>query len=192
MVDAYQASVDSLQALGADPLSEFERAGVDSRAEAFVRAGAPEALAREVAALRPMTAASDIADLAKSARRPVAAAARLYHQTGSHFRFDRLRAAAGAVGKGDHFERLAVRRLIEDMLSEQCALSRAVTASAGPQAGDSSDSARDAVERWIEGRSELVRKTLRAVEEVEQSAGGWSFAKLTIANAALRELVATA
>jgi glutamate dehydrogenase len=138
-----------------------------------------------------MTAASDIADLAKSARREVTTVARIYHQTGSYFRFDRLRAAAGSFGKGDHFERLAVRRLIEDMLSEQCALARAVTSAASPQAGDTAESAREAVEQWASSRADLVRRSLRSVDEVEQSGGGWSFAKLTIANAALRELVAS-
>jgi glutamate dehydrogenase len=139
-----------------------------------------------------MTASSDIADLAKAARRPVAASARIYHQTGAAFRFDRLRAAAGGVSRGDHFEALAVRRLIEDMLSEQCALTRAITAAAPPQAGDSSDSAREAVESWIADREELVRRATKTVDEVEQSGGGWSFAKLTIANASLRELVSSA
>jgi glutamate dehydrogenase len=85
-----------------------------------------------------------------------------------------------------------VRRLIEDMLSEQCALTRAVTAAAPPQAGDTSDSAREAVESWMAEREELVRRAMRTVDEVEQSGGGWSFAKLTIANASLRELVSAA
>jgi glutamate dehydrogenase len=33
-----------------------------------------------------------------------------------------------------------------------------------------------------------VRAVRRAMEEVEKAPGGWTFAKLTIANAALREL----
>jgi glutamate dehydrogenase len=41
-------------------------------------------------------------------------------------------------------------------------------------------------------REELVRRAMRTVDEVEQSGGGWSFAKLTIANASLRELVSAA
>jgi glutamate dehydrogenase len=92
------------------------------------------------------------------------------------------------VARADHFEQLAVRRLIEDMLSEQCALSSAITASAPPDAGDNNDSARAAVEAWVRDREEQVRRAVRTVDEVEQAGGGWSFAKLTIANASLREL----
>ena len=39
-------------------------------------------------------------------------------------------------------------------------------------------------------RGEPVRAARRQVEEIGKSTGGWSFAKLTIANAALRELSA--
>jgi len=38
----------------------------------------------------------------------------------------------------------------------------------------------------------VVRAVRNAVDEIEQAGGGWSFAKLTIVNAALRELVAAA
>jgi glutamate dehydrogenase len=33
-----------------------------------------------------------------------------------------------------------------------------------------------------------VRSAKRTVEDIENAGGGWTFAKLTIANAALREL----
>jgi len=190
MIDAYLAPADALQALGAEPLSDFEREGVERRAARFVSLGAPEGLAREVAVLRPLTATSDIADLAKGARRPVAAVARLYHQTGAAFGFDRLRAAAGGVARADHYERLAVRRLIEDMLAEQCAIAKAVITAAAPTVGDTNDSAAEAVRSWMAARDEEVRRALRGVAEIEAAGGGWSFAKLTIANAALRELAA--
>jgi glutamate dehydrogenase len=190
MIEAYRAPADALRGLGAEVLSTFEHETVERRIANYVALGAPEALAREVAVLRPLTATTDIADLAAAARRTVPAAARLYHQTGAVFGFDRLRYAAGGVARGDHFERLAVRRLIEDMLAEQRALTEAVISSAPPHAGDSNESARAAVEGWISGREAQARRALRNVEEVEASGGGWSFAKLTIANAALRELAA--
>jgi glutamate dehydrogenase len=190
LIDAYRSPGDAVQALGVEPLSDFETSEVERRVARFTELGAPETLAREVAVLRPLTATTDIADLARSSGRPVEAVARLYHQTGAVFGFDRLRYAAGGVSRGDHFERLAVRRLIEDMLAEQSALTAAVTAEAPPDAGASNAAARGAVERWIAGREAQARRALKTVEEVDASGGGWSFAKLTIANAALRELAA--
>jgi glutamate dehydrogenase len=190
LIEAYRAPADALQGLGAEPLSDFETAEVERRSKRFVKLGAPEGLAHEVAVLRPLTATTDIADLARSTGRPVESVARIYHQTGAAFGFDRLRAAASAVARGDHFERLAVRRLIEDMLAEQSALTTAVTAQAPADAGESNEAALAAVEAWIAGREAQARRALKNVEEVEASGGGWSFAKLTIANAALRELAA--
>ncbi|HEX8570510.1 MAG TPA: NAD-glutamate dehydrogenase [Caulobacteraceae bacterium] len=192
MISAYREPVDALQRQGPDMLSTFERGQVEQRAAGFVGLGAPEALAREVAALRPLTASSDIADLAKNAKRPVDATARMYFETGEAFGFDRLRTAASGVARGDHYERLAVRRVIEDILQEQCAMTATILKAAPAAAGDTQDSAEAAVQAWIEQRGDRVRRALRQVEEVEQSGAGWSFAKLTIANAALRELCSSA
>ena len=76
--------------------------------------------------MRPLVAAADIGDLAQESGWPVAAMARLYHQVGAAFDFDRLRAAAGSIPSIDHFDRLAVRRMIEDLMNEQSTLTRAV------------------------------------------------------------------
>jgi glutamate dehydrogenase len=190
LIDTYREPAAALQALGADPLSDFETAQVERRTARFIELGAPDGLAREIAVLRPLTATTDLADLARRSGRPVEAVARLYHQTGAVFGFDRLRAAASSVARGDHFERLAVRRLIEDMLAEQSALAAAVASEAPPEAGQSNETARAAVEAWVVRREAQARRALKNVEEVEASGGGWSFAKLTIANAALRELAA--
>ena len=45
---------------------------------------------------------------------------------------------------------------------------------------------------WAALRRETVEAAKRAVEEIEAAGGGWTFAKLTIANAALRELAVEA
>ena len=141
--------------------------------------------------LRPLTATSDVADLARDVNWPVAAAARLYHQVGALFHFDRLRTAAGGLPSGDHYERMASRRLIEDMLTEQADLTRAVARAASPAAGADAQAANQAIEAWIGERAAEVEQARRTVEEIEL-AGDWTFAKLTIVNAALRELAASA
>ncbi|MHB8284587.1 MAG: hypothetical protein ACYDD1_07915, partial [Caulobacteraceae bacterium] len=38
-------------------------------------------------------------------------------------------------------------------------------------------------------RQEAMDRAARTFDEVEQAAGGWTFAKLTIANAAIRAVV---
>jgi len=149
-----------------------------------VKAGAPEALAQQIAALQWLTTAADLVDLTAASKQPLASVTRLYHQVGAAFAFDRLRAAAGNFRGGDSFERLATRRLIEDMLCEQTALTGAVLKTAEAK-GDTAK----AVAAWAARHAEPVQAVKNAVEDIEKAGGDWTFAKLTIVNAALRELV---
>jgi len=187
----YGPGLKSLRKLTPDILAPVERATFEKRVEQLVAAGAPQDLARQVSALQPLSTAADLVDLAEASSWPIANVARLYHQTGAVFAFDRLREAAGGFTAGDAFERTAVRRLIEDLLAEQAALTQAVMTFAGnPQAGDSDGTAQAAIASWAALRRDLAGRARQTVEEIEAAGGDWTFAKLTIANAALRELAA--
>ncbi|RYE82232.1 MAG: hypothetical protein EOO75_20995, partial [Myxococcales bacterium] len=120
------------------------------------------------------------------------AMARLYHQVGAAFDFDRLRAAAGSIPSADHFDRLAVRRLIEDLMNEQVVLTRAVARASKESVGASEAAAEAAVDAWIGPRQSVVEGVRASVDEIEQSGAGWTFAKLTIANSSIREIAASA
>ncbi|MFI4973716.1 MAG: NAD-glutamate dehydrogenase [Caulobacterales bacterium] len=189
LVDAYRPAADDLKTLVPMILSPFEQKAAVRRATQWTKAGAPKDVAHSIALMRPLTLSAYLSDLARDAGWPVAPAARLYHQIGGTFGFDRLRAAAGSKVSDDPFERLAVRRLIEDMQAEQAALAALVMAYAGnPEAGDSPDAARAAISSWSALHTETVKQARGTIAEIEKDSGGWSFAKLTIANAALREL----
>jgi len=189
----YTPGFKSLHALLPEILSKAERAGVDHRIAQLVGAGAPPAMAQAAAVLGPLTNAADLVDLAEASSWPLPNVARLYYATGAAFAFDRLRAAAGEFRAGDIFERTALRRLIEDLLAEQTQLTRAIMAFAGnAQAGEDAAHAQAAVSAWVALRPEQARAASRTVDEIEAGGGAWTFAKLTIANAALRELAAEA
>jgi glutamate dehydrogenase len=187
LIDEFRPAVDELKTLIPAVLSPYEQKAVARRAKGFVQAGAPEDLAAQVASLQWLTTATDLVDLTTASKWPLAAVTRLYHQVGAAFSIDRLRAAAGEFRGGDSFERLATRRLVEDMLAEQTALTGAVAvgdACADPEA------AKAAVAAWAARHAEPVAMLKTAIDEIEQAGGEWTFAKLTIVNAALRELVA--
>jgi glutamate dehydrogenase len=184
LINAYRPTADALQTGGAAILSPFERDAVAERTRRFMAAGAPEALAATVAALGPMTAAVNIADLAQASGLDPVAAGRLYHTTGGVFGFDRLRAAAAAIRPADPYERQALRGLIVGLMGEQFARARAIAVGLS---GKTPDAAETAVEAWIAPRRAAVERAGRTLAEIEDAAEGWSFAKLTIANAAVRE-----
>ncbi len=189
LVEAYKPAADALKGLVPQALSPFEQKAAVRRAAGWTRAGAGKEIAHQVALYRPLTVAGQIADLARESGWPAAAVARVYHRVGGTFAFDRLREAAGARPAADAYERLAVRRLIEDMLAEQAAVTRGVIAYAGrADAGEDAAAARAAVASWSALKSGAARAARTTIAAIERDGGGWTFPKLTIANAALRAL----
>ena len=193
LVEAYRPAMDELRSAGPAILSPFEQKIVARRIRAFRRGGAPNDIAANLAVLGLLTTACDLADLAKTADWPIQSAALLYHQAGALFGFDRLRAGAGSLKASDAFERLAVRRLIEDLVAEQTALTHAIIKFAGtPQSAETAAGARSVVRGWAALHADTARACEAVLASVEAPGEGWSFAKLTIAAAALRELGAAA
>jgi glutamate dehydrogenase len=192
LIAAYRPAADQLRAAGGAVLSRYEQGRLEGRIQTFVGLGASEAMARDFAMLRPLVATADIGDLAKEAGWPEPAMAMLYHQVGAAFDFDRLRAGAGSVPSADRFDRLAVRRLIEDLMAEQMVLTRAVAKASDVAVGASELSAEKAVDGWIGPKLKLVESVRAAVDDIETSGSGWTFAKLTIANSVIREIAASA
>ncbi|MFI4964755.1 MAG: NAD-glutamate dehydrogenase [Caulobacterales bacterium] len=187
LVKAYGPSFQDLLKLMPGILSPIEQASVEARVRQLTDAGAPADKARAVAVLQPMTIAGDLVDLAEASSWPLASVARLYHAVGEAFSFDRVREAAGAYAVGDNFERTALRRLIEDLLTQQSDLTRSIMAFAGgAEAGEDAGHARLAASSWSALRHDKVEAARRTVDDIEASGGAWTFAKLTIANAALR------
>ncbi|MGZ3345293.1 MAG: NAD-glutamate dehydrogenase [Caulobacteraceae bacterium] len=193
LVEGYRPAADEMRAQGLTLLSPLERAYAEARIHGFIGLGAPKALAASIGGLSPLTSTSDVADLALAAGWAFLAAGRIYHQVGAVFGFDRLRAAAGGLMASDAYERQAVRQLIEDLLAEQAAISRSVMASAERDTGAASEQeATAAVMAWAPARQAQVDQTAALIADIEQLGDGWSFAKLTIVNAAMRQLAATA
>jgi glutamate dehydrogenase len=192
LVAAYRPAADALRAAGGTVLSRFEQDRLEGRVQSFTALGVPEAMARDFAMLRPLVATADIGDLSRQAGWPEPAMAMLYHQVGAAFDFDRLRAGAGSVPSADHFDRLAVRRLIEDLMAEQATLTRAVAKGADVSVGVSEAAAEAAVDGWIGPRQSTVEGVRASVDEIVASGTGWTFAKLTIANSVIREIASSA
>jgi glutamate dehydrogenase len=188
LTDAYAPGVAELKALVPASLSPFERRAVARRAGAWVKAGAPKPLAHAVALLRPLAPAPAVIDLSRQARWPLAAAAFLFHRVGGVFGFDRLRAAAGGRTSPDDFERIASRRLIEDTIRHQADLTAAVMDGAEAPDEGRPERAVYALSGWSQRHAEAARLAKKTLEDLESSPGGWTFAKLTLAEAALREL----
>jgi glutamate dehydrogenase len=199
VIARYQPGVDQLKKLVADFASPFDAEGVETRARLYMEGGAPEDLSRAVARLRPLTSSSDVIDLAGEHDWPLPAAAWLYHAVGARFGFDRLRGAGGQLSSTLHWDRLAMRRLIEDLYASQQTLTAAMMGYAsqagGALASGVEDPGRDwaeaLVESWTSANADEVDRADRALDEVS-SAGSWTLSKVAISSTQLRELAAGA
>ncbi len=103
---------------------------------------------------------------------------------------DRLVGLAKRITSSEHWDRLAVRRINDDLFAGQ----RALAADAldfldkTKRASDRVDGA-NAVEAWSIGHADAITRTKLFLEALEQS-GDLSVAKLTLANSQIRELAA--
>ena len=198
VISAYQPGVDALKDIITDIASPFDKAGVERRAAQYRKGGAPEDLALYVARLRPLTSSSDVIDLARRMTWPLEATAWLYHRVGARFGFDRLRGAGGQLSSRLHWDRLAMRRLIEDLYASQQTLVEAMMRYAAAEGGSlqtgveqpDGDWAQSLVESWTSANSPEVDRADRTLEEIAE--GSWTLSKVAISSTQLRELAAVA
>ena len=199
LIGRYQDGADQLREWGESVLSGHERAGVAGRRARLADEGAPAKLAREIALLQVFVPATDIIDLASTVSWPLAAAVRLYHAIGERFGFDPLRSAAGYLTSDQHWDRLATRRLAEDLFASQLAISTAIARYADAAGGKLKAGIEDPTEDWADElvsswqviHAHEVDRTDHLIEQLSAS-GGWSLSKIAIASTELRELAQNA
>jgi len=187
VIERYRAAVGEQRTHLAKEMSELESGRATTRAAQFVELGAPEALAREAAELRPLTNGLDVADLARASGWPVHAAALLHCVVGAEFGIDALREAASTLHLEQHWDRLVVRRASEDFAEIQVRLAETAAAAIGmPKKGASDEEVVASVNAWINGLGQPAQRARAAFAEL--NAQGWSFAKLMLIQAELNAL----
>ncbi|MQY28251.1 NAD-glutamate dehydrogenase [Nocardia aurantia] len=130
-----------------------ERGDAQRRRADWIRRGAPEALAGEVAGLLYRTVLLDVLDLAEIADRDAAEVADLYFALDAHFEIQRLIDAADAVEHGDRWHTLAGLAVRDDLYGSLRSLTLDVLS-----ATDSGESAAEKITYWESiSRSRLAR-----------------------------------
>ncbi len=186
-VARYRGGVDALRGTFSTLVSDYEaqdteephrRAHRSRRARSIwprmlrcCRSSAP----RRKSSSSPMPATLDI-DLVAGA----------YFAVGETVGLDRLRGLATRIAASEHWDRLAIRRIVDDLFAGQRALT--TDALAGIKDGKSSraDGAA-AVASWAERNADALSRTRAFLEELERT-GDLSIAKLTLANSQVHAL----
>ncbi|HVY02081.1 MAG TPA: NAD-glutamate dehydrogenase domain-containing protein, partial [Caulobacterales bacterium] len=169
--------------------TEIERGAVEARVRDLCERGAPEDLASAAARLAAMAATLDIVDLAAAHSWPAHAGAALYHAIGGALSIDRLRARAGDIPVGAHWERLALRQILDQLGEDQRIYADSAMAGLkrpGEKAGGGEWGGAQA-HAWLESLGAAAAPTTAAINDLMKS-GPLTFAKMVLAASSLRAL----
>jgi glutamate dehydrogenase len=112
-----------------------------------------------------------------------------YFAVGAAVGLDRLRGLAGRISGHEHWDRLAVRRIVDDLFAGQRALAADALGGVDPAGGSARAQGADAVRRWQDAHADGLARTKSFLAELERS-GELSIAKLTLANSQIHALAA--
>jgi glutamate dehydrogenase len=188
-VARHRAGVAALRGTFSSLVSDYEMQDTMAHIRALMDAGVPEALAHDVAALPLWSTAPEITQLASARGLDVDFVAGAYFAVGSTIGLDRLRGLASQISAVEHWDRLAIRRIVDDLFASQRVLAgEALDAfdRARSEALKRADGAQ-AVHMWTKSHAERLARTQAFLAELERT-GDLSIAKLTLANSQIREL----
>ena len=175
--DAQIAQTSALYRAGAQALGQsYVPTGDDkARIAELTGSGVPEDIARDVALLPALTSALDIALLAHDAGLEPDKVASRYFAVGEMLGLDRLRALAAKFSPPEHWDRLALRRLLDDLYAAQRSIARKLLASGSTP------------EQWGAAHGEVLERTRVFLGDLEAS-GDLSVAKLMLASSQIQNL----
>jgi len=160
IIKCFQPDVERLRTAPSSILGDFEHDVVAKKVAMYREQGIDGKLAREVSVLEAYGATCDIIEVAQEFKRPVEDSTEAYFHLGSVMGFNWLRNGAEQIATDDHWERLAIAAIDEDLRDLQRELLHKVIANA-PKDQGIMDAARD----WIAQNDGLVRRSESLIKE---------------------------
>jgi glutamate dehydrogenase len=135
----------------------------------------PDELARDLSLMRHLVSALDVALLARDTGQEPGKVVPLYTALGETLGLNRLRRLANRYQPPEHWDRLALRRLLDDLSQSQRGIARKLLVSGV------------SVEEWSRVQGEALERTLGFLNTLEGS-GEISVAKLMLASSQIQNL----
>jgi glutamate dehydrogenase len=127
----FTPNVEALSARLTELLAPDERARVDTAVSHYVAGGVPRELAERVVTFDSLYATLDIAEIAGSAKWPVALVAVIYFNLANRLGMPWLRDRIAAIPGDQHWQMLAKGAMLDDLSSLQRSITGAVLAGGG-------------------------------------------------------------
>jgi glutamate dehydrogenase len=178
-IEFYGPGVAQIAGTANGAITDFSKKRLGQRTAELIKVKAPKALAEKVAGLELLGGAIDVVEVAGELGRNVADVAANYFAAGGRFGLDWLRSVSRQVKPADHWERIALGRLMADLRAQQSAIGAAALALKGAKPGA------DSIAKWVEENAETADRADRLIAELKAS-GPLSVAKLAVASSQLR------
>ncbi|HTT97524.1 MAG TPA: NAD-glutamate dehydrogenase [Rhizomicrobium sp.] len=186
----YRAGLEKLKGRFEGLVSEYEKQDTLDHIAEMEKAGVPHDLADEIGALPLFGTAPEIAQIASNKSLSVDLVAGAYFAIGAEVGIDRLRGLSRRIVGLEHWDRLAIRRLNDDLFSAQRALTNDALSLLDPgKANGTREDGAAAAKAWVKQHEGALARAKAFLATLE-SAGELSIAKLTLANSQIRELAA--
>jgi glutamate dehydrogenase len=181
------AAVQTLRGTFASLVSPAEAKDIEGQINHYSGAKVPLDIAEDVSVLSAAATVPDIARSARDGNFDLDFVAGGFFAMGRMLGIDRLRLVAEKMRPGEHWDRLAVRRIADDLSSFQ----RTLTARAlrGHETGKGRSNGANAVAAWGEANAAAIEKLTSLLDELERL-GAFNVARLTLAASQIRDLVA--
>jgi len=188
IVELYRSGAANLSGTFSTLVSPYEAHDTELRIAELEAGGVPHAIAEDAAVLPLIAGLPEIALIAHTHSLPLDLVAGAYFAMGAAVGLDRLRGRASRITAAEHWDRLAIRRIVDDLYAGQRALTAAALKDGGVEAGTRA-AGTEAVARWTEAHREALQRTTAFLAALE-STGELSVAKLTLAGSQIHELAA--
>ncbi len=165
VIREYLDAVSEFKAALPDILPDGAAAAFEERRQRWIARQAPEAIARDAAAIPALEFAFDIVNLAKESGWSNPGVGGVFFAIGRLLQIDAVREKARREPPLDHFDKIAIRQTIEDLTARQRALTLRVIGFAKTEPkSPTSKWVQKAVDKWCES-------TAGAVAAFEETAG---------------------
>jgi glutamate dehydrogenase len=179
VVAHYREGIAAVAAALDQALPKEAAAAREARIAELSQAGVPEALARQLADLGPLTAAPDVVQVAERTGKPLAEVTATYFAAEAFFQLDQIASAAVRIAVSDYFDRLALDRALDAIGDAERRLTATMMGTGA--------SGMEAVEAWIKPRKAEVDRIRTAIHEIVGT-GTLTLSKLSVAASLLGDL----
>lgn len=163
VIDHFKPNVDALSARLPQLLDADERGRDEAAAALYVQAGVPRELAERVVTFDSLNATLDIAELAGSARWPVALVAAIYFDLANRLGMPWLRDRIAALPGDAHWQMLAKGAMLDDLSGLERAITAAVLAGGRDEETESPDTLVDA---WTASNGRTLERAAQLMAEL--------------------------